>query len=93
MVQLSPMNSWKSISPLVVRALKLGAKDSVRLTRDQLFTRVLRLVGMLFHTYQSIPDAGVAVPGELRRRTGGKQVGPVAAEQRALPKGQPWGQL
>lgn len=25
MVQLSPMNSWKSISPLVVSALKLGA--------------------------------------------------------------------
>jgi hypothetical protein len=26
-VQLSPMNWWKSISPLVVKALKLGAMD------------------------------------------------------------------
>jgi hypothetical protein len=33
-VQLSPINSWKSISPWVVRALKLGAMEPRRRLKD-----------------------------------------------------------
>lgn len=41
MVQLSPMNSWKSISPCVVRALKLGAVPHCLVSKTRNF-RILK---------------------------------------------------
>ena len=38
MTHLSPMNSWKSIGPLVVSALKLGAIDPKRRLEVKILT-------------------------------------------------------
>jgi hypothetical protein len=57
MAQLSPMNSWKSISPWVVVALKFGAIVTVRRRIDSIES------GTEKELYQSTPDADGAVPG------------------------------